>query len=110
MSDHRSVALSRAHAAKLAHAQLRAAIRASGRRAGARRAAETVQASDSTMRFFDLLRAIPTVGEGHARRMLGRARISPVARVNSDLITAHQRDVLIGELIGYASRAKDDEG
>jgi hypothetical protein len=105
----RRLALKRAEAVKLVHAQLRAEIRAVGRRRGALRVAEAVRDGDTSMRFFGLLQAIPTVGEGHARQMLGRARISPVARVNSDRVGARQREMLVGQLVGYASRVKGDD-
>jgi hypothetical protein len=99
-------ALDQAQATRLAGAQLRAAIRAGSRRDGALRAADAVREGGSSMRFFDLLTAIPRVGEMQARNMLGRAKISPVARVNDDLIGEQRRTLLVGLLVALANGPK----
>lgn len=106
-TDIRTLALERARQVKAAAEQLRAEIRSSGRRAGALKAADAVQAADSTMRFLQLLRAVPWIGEGSARKMLGRAQINPADRVDSELITERRRQVLVDALTAYANRAHD---
>lgn len=98
--DYRLAALARAQAAKAETARLKHQIRAGGRQHGARIAAQAVLDARSSARFLQLLLAIPRVGEVRARRMLGVARISPAARVNSDLVDRRRRVLLADLLVG----------
>jgi hypothetical protein len=106
-TDNRTLALERARQVKDTAGHLRAEIRSSGRRAGALKAADAVRAADSAMRFLQLLRAVPRIGETSARKMLGRAQINPYDRVDADLVTARRRQVLVDALTAYANRAHD---
>jgi hypothetical protein len=98
--DHRRAALAHAQLAKTETARLKRQIRAAGREQGARIAAEAILNPRSSVRFLQLLLAIPRVGEVRARRMLGIAGISPVARVNSDLVDPRRRGLLAHLLVG----------
>jgi hypothetical protein len=102
----RRMALERANRAKATAIELRMAIKTAGRRGGAMRAAEAVQAAQSSMTFFKLLQAVPYVGETSARRMLSRAQINPTARVNSE-VGRRRRQLLVGQLVAYANGAPD---
>jgi hypothetical protein len=104
--DQALAALAQANAARLAAQRLKAGIRAAGRRGGAVRAAQAVQAATSSLRFAQLLRAVPGVGDETARLMLRRARVHPEARVDSPLIVESQRTRLVGALLTYANNGR----
>ena len=99
----RSSALQRAQAARLEGARLRQAIRAAGVYGGAVQAARAVKAGGSSMRFFDLVRSVPRVGEYRAKRMLSHAGINPETRVCADSVDGRRRDLLAGELLRHGA-------
>ena len=86
----RSAALDRAQEARLHAARVRAQIRTAGPSGGAIVAARIVKEGSSSMRFFELVKAVPWIGEFKAKQMLARAQINPEARVRSDTVGERQ--------------------
>lgn len=99
----RLVALEAANAVRRRGAKLKRQIREGGSRDGARIAAREVLAGESSLRFLELMLAVPRVGDSTARRLLGRARVNPAARVNSDAVDYRRRQELAGELLERAN-------
>jgi hypothetical protein len=100
-AEQRTLALERARVVKHASAELRASIRAGGRRGGAQRAARAVLAGDAALTFYRLLRAVPRIGHTTAGTMLKAARINPEARVDAERIDARRRQLLAGALLRF---------
>jgi hypothetical protein len=110
IEDQKAVALARAQHARLAGAALCATIRAAGHGDGPLLAARAVQAGEHSVRFLSLLRAVPGIGETHARRMLRNAEINPVERIDSKFATDRRRQLLIAELVAWAERYDEQTG
>ena len=103
-TDQSAMALRRANTARAGIAELRAAIRAGGRRGGPIRAATVILAAESPIRLTSLLTTIPGVGEDTAAAILRRSQANGTARVNGWQITDRQRQRLAGELMARAGQ------
>jgi len=102
MTEQRALALERAQEARIGAATLRRAIKIAGRRAGAEHAARVAICAESSMRFFQLLQAVPGIGDQNAKQMLSRARINPAARVNAETVDSQRRVLLADQLLNRA--------
>jgi hypothetical protein len=105
-AEQRAEALKTANARRLQAAELRAEIKAAGRRDGAIEAARVVREAESSMTFFSLVKSVPWIGETQARRMLADANIREGRRVNDDRIDGRRRELLAGALMARATRPR----
>jgi ABC-type multidrug transport system ATPase subunit len=98
------LALERAQAVKRRGQELRAQVRAAGPRGGYTRAADIVLDGESSMRFFELIKSIPRVGDYTAKKLLSKAQINPEARINAESVGERRRAALVAELLHRANR------
>lgn len=101
-TQQRLLALQHANEARFQTARLCQQVRSAGSKGGAKAAARIVLAAESSVRFYNLLLAVPRLGDRTARRLLASSVISGSSRVNSPNVTAYRRQILAGLLLHWS--------
>jgi hypothetical protein len=98
-TDQPKQALLRAQEVKGEMFQLRQRIRAGGSEHGPEIAGRVILDGSSPMSFEKLLRAVPDIGRIKAEKMLRKARIHPLDRVDSSRVDINRRMLLVDLLL-----------